>query len=199
MKNYGAHTHLRNLEKNWNESGYIPNVRFVCEVRISQFKICSLFATTGKMAIKKIECLLCNISYKSRFCLSLHQHVHQQLSKILTGYQCNSCKKTFVKLAGFERHLQYHCYSNFVKSSVKVNKNTDGKSNVTFHLACLASVRMPEYKFVFKLFSAIARTRAGGWGVKLYVWLVTCRIFKFLETSNNSSSKFRFPNYHVLV
>ena len=111
-------------------------------VSVIKLLLLSLLVTTEKkMLIKKMDCSLCNICYKSRFCLSLHQHVHHQLSKILAhvhhqlskllaGFQCSSCKKIFVKLDGFERHLQYHWYSNLVKSSVKAKINNDGKSRM---------------------------------------------------------------------
>ena len=82
---------------------------------------------TGSMAVKKIECPLCDISYKSKFCASLHLHVHQQQSKVSTGLQCSLCKKQFVMLDHFKNHLQCHLYSCPVKSSGEVMKKTGSK------------------------------------------------------------------------
>ena len=79
------------------------------------------------MRIKKIKCMVCNASFKSKFCVSLHRHVHLQSAKIVTGYHCNLCKKQFSKLEGLERHCQYHRYSDAVRSSRKVNEETGGK------------------------------------------------------------------------
>ena len=88
------------------------------------------------MAIQKIKCPLCNTLYKSKFCASLHLHFHQQQSKASTGLQCSLCKKQFVRLDHFEKHLQCHWYSSPVKSFGEVTKKTDSEFNtIHFYLS----------------------------------------------------------------
>ena len=79
------------------------------------------------MKTKKLKCALCNASYMSKFCLSLHQHVHQQNAGVASGFQCRVCKRRFIKLDRIKWHVQYHKYSGLIKLFLRTNKKYDGK------------------------------------------------------------------------
>ena len=85
------------------------------------------------MASKKLQCLLCHVSYRSKFCSALHQHVHHQdLKKALNGFQCSLCKKRFIKFVCYQWHLLYHPYPSSV-SSTEANAQHNGKSDDIFN------------------------------------------------------------------
>ena len=74
------------------------------------------------MITKRIKCLFCDASYKSKFCISLHQRLHQENNKDSAEFGCKFCKKRFLKLVSYQWHLYYHGYSVLVSSSTQTNK-----------------------------------------------------------------------------
>ena len=83
-----------------------------------------------KMQMKRTKCLLCNTAHKSKFCISLHHHVHLQNSKASNGFECHSCKKKFIKFGRFEWHLHYHGYCSSTKFSSQPSEKDYGKFKV---------------------------------------------------------------------
>ena len=116
----------------------------MCIMIFYQAKCFSFFSfkLQNDMKAKKINCALCNASYKSKFCMALHQHVHEQNLKVSDELQCCSCKKRFVKLDLFQLHLHYHGYSsNSVKFPTLDMWSVGGK----FSCKSIHSILAPHY------------------------------------------------------
>ena len=90
------------------------------------------------MAKKKVLCSLCDASYESKFCFSLHQRLHNKKPETSIRFQCPLCKKGFVKFIRYKWHVLYHGYTSSVKSpALPMNKDSGKLEVVSFlHSAC---------------------------------------------------------------
>ena len=88
------------------------------------------------MAKTKLKCLQCKVSFRSKFCVSLHQRRHRESPEASRRLECYLCKKRFVKFVRYQWHLQYHEFSISMRSSPEANKKGykqsqhDGYSNL---------------------------------------------------------------------
>ena len=89
------------------------------------------------MKKKRITCSFCSISYKSKFCISLHHRLHQENPGGLVGFQCGSCKKKFEKFMRYQWHLFYHGSSRSTKPSRNLNEKNVGKFEMTRFTECI--------------------------------------------------------------
>ena len=76
------------------------------------------------MARNKLNCGHCKASYRSKFCMFLHQRLHEGKSITSTRFQCNLCKKRFTRFGCYQWHCDYHEQSKLLKSRASAKINT---------------------------------------------------------------------------
>ena len=72
------------------------------------------------------KCIHCDVSYKSKFCITLHKYVHLRNSERSNLLHCTKCNKNFVKFEVFECHKKFHQISKCTPQHEEQN-NCHGK------------------------------------------------------------------------
>ena len=145
------------------------------------------------MAAKLIKCLHCDASYRSKFCICLHERLHQDPLGTSTSYQCFVCKKEFTKFGRYQSHLQYHGYFTFAKLPASAKDENQGRSEK----------RLPTYVYIEHLqwISLIFALHCFSEAMKLEVIfpVTRCMIKTFSRGRGSDSFCIPFPPFEQFL
>ena len=103
---------------------------------------------------KKVKCEHCSVFYYSRFCISLHSHVHKCQLNRTAELQCIVCTKGFSDTRIFQNHQTHHGLKWLEQNYASEQSTTFGKLRncfYVFHIIVIVKVRITSPDIVYQL------------------------------------------------